>query len=326
MKDTTKKILITILKLAITVLIVWFIGKENDWRAIGASIKTANGTWLIVAVFVFVFSILLGALQWRVLLQGKNISISVGKAIKIYMTGIFFNNFMMGMVAGDAYKVTALHISGDSGKSAFASTFLDRLAGLMVLMSFAVIGGSYLLIRNMQSNVDLLPAITALAFCVSIFIFVSTLVVSQTLQRWCLALMDKLPSFLPINKVKEILNTVFINRRNHDERKMLGKVVHYSVLIQTLRISVHILCALAFGAYAHSRLPYFFIVIPIISLLMIVPLPIGGKELVQAKLYVMAGIDENLAITMPLIATAISIIGSFSGGITFLLGHKEEKK
>lgn len=248
----------------------------------------------------------------------------MGKAIKIYMTGIFFNNFMMGMVAGDAYKVTALHMSGDSGKSAFASTFLDRLAGLLVLMSFAVVGGAFLLVRNAQQNADLVPAISALAFCVSIFVFIATLVVSQRLQKWCLIFVDKLPDFLPKEKAKEVLNTVFINRRNHDERKMLLKVVHYSIIIQTLRIGVHILCAVAFGAYTHGRLPYFFIVIPIISLLMIIPLPFGGKEFVQANLYMMAGIDDNLSIAMPLVASAVSIIGSLSGGITFLMGNKKE--
>lgn len=322
MNEKFKKASTTLLKFIITVSIVAYIFHTQDTKQILSEIRNSNPLWLLSAMGLFLLSIILGSLQWRVILQTRNIIITKTRAISIYMTGIFFNNFMLGMVAGDAYKVTALHKTGDSGKQAFASTFLDRLAGLLIICGFAVLGGLYILMTNMsKGNTSLLPAISVLLLFACVLSGVFLMLISKRLQNIVRKLIAKLPDFLPREKIAIIIETVFIDRHSEEEKKMLVSVMLYSLTIQTMRVLVHVLCGIALGIFTMERLPYFFVIIPIIALMMIIPLPPITKETVAAILFKQAGFELENALAMELLATVVSIGASLFGGITFVLGN-----
>lgn len=325
MKEKIKKLTSTLIKLLITLGVLWWIIHTQDIEKLTNEVKGSHPLWLLSALGVFLISILLGALQWRIILKTRDIAISRMRAIAIYMTGIFFNNFMLGMVAGDAYKVTALHRTGDSGKQAFASTFLDRLAGLLIICGFAVFGGLYILITNMQrGNTSLLPAISVLLLFAVVLAGIFLMLISKRLQKIVRKAITKLPHFLPKEKISLVMETVFIDRHSEDEKRMLFSVMTYSLIIQTMRVFVHVLCAVALGIFTLERLPYFFVIIPIIALMMIVPLPPVTKEYVAAVLFEQAGFNVESALVMELLATVVSIGASLFGGVTFVAGHKKE--
>jgi uncharacterized protein (TIRG00374 family) len=319
-----KKTAALLLKTVITVLVIAYVIHSLGWNTITRRLAHADMYFFMLGILTFTASMILGAFQWKELLKMKDISISSSRAVSIYMTGIFFYNFMLGIVGGDAYKVAALHISGDSGKKAFASTFLDRFFGLLVITIFAIIGGGIILIENIQRGTPILASLIVLFLFSSIFIAVFLLIISQRLQRVFVQILQWLPSFPLKEKVTAVIHTVFINRRNIQEKKILIRVGIYSVLIQILRIVVHIFCAAALGIYTPERLPYFFIIIPIISLLMIIPLPFGVKEVIGGKLFVAAGFPPTATI-MELLASLVAVFSSLAGGLTFILGRNHTK-
>lgn len=326
MKEKLKKVTTTLIKLIITIGIMAYIFHTQDTDKIISEIRNSKPLWLLAAMGLFLASIVLGSLQWRVILKTRDIAISRLRSISIYMTGIFFNNFMLGMVAGDAYKVTALHKTGDSGKQAFASTFLDRLAGLLIICGFAVVGGLYILITNMsKGNTSLLPAISILLLFACVLAGIFLMLISKRLQVIVRKLITKLPNFLPKEKIAIVMETVFIDRHSEKEKKMLVSVMLYSLTIQTMRVLVHVLCGVALGIFTMERLPYFFVIIPVIALMMIVPLPPITKESVAAVLFEQAGFPVESAFAMELLATVVSIGASLFGGITFIIGNEKKK-
>ncbi len=322
--DNLKNMAIKGIKVFITLGVIYWIIYKLGLEKIVDTVSQANPFWFLLAIVIFLISIFLGAYQWRAVLKVREVNLSVKKAISIYMTGIFINNFMFGMVAGDAYKVAALHLEERKGESGFAATFIDRLAGLMVISAFAIIGGIFLFIKNSSSSRPILLTVLAISFFVVIFGGVFATIISQRLQKLVWTIFHKLPVHPLREKLEGIMEAVFINRHNHMEQRMIITVALVSIIIQSMRISVHILCALALGIFHIEQLHYFFIIIPVTALMMLVPLPFGVKESLAGMLFGIAGFGDE-AIVMEFLATLVGIGASLFGGITFILQRSSQK-
>jgi uncharacterized protein (TIRG00374 family) len=269
-------------------------------------------------VFLFIISVVLGALQWQIILKNRNVQLPFGKVLRIYFVGIFFNNFIFGIVAGDTFKVATLHLDKNSGKAGFAATFLDRLAGLLIISLFAIIGGIIIFVSNIQQNKQFFMVLGVLAIFISIFIGFFIIIFSQRLQRLLRKVIISLPDFPGKETIQNILEEIFINRHGREDKKMLARVAFISLLIQSLRISVNIVCAQALGLFSFGVIHYFFVIFSVIALLMIVPMPFGVRETVGGFCFGLAGFSTEEAVIMLFLTTIVCVIGSLVGGILFL--------
>ncbi|HEX2958900.1 MAG TPA: lysylphosphatidylglycerol synthase domain-containing protein [Chitinispirillaceae bacterium] len=92
----------------------------------------------------FLLSGWLGVIQWIILLKNRGIPLKFWNAFRLYFVGLFFNNFIMGGIVGDAVKIASIKSQRGRGMAGLAATFLDRFAGLWAMCGFAV-AGSFIL-------------------------------------------------------------------------------------------------------------------------------------------------------------------------------------
>lgn len=320
-----RKIYTQLLKLFITCAVIGWIIYSYGWINIKSTILRARIDWLLGGVLFFVISVILGARQWQIILGNKRLQLPFGKALRLYFTGIFFNNFILGIVAGDAFKVAILQLDKKGGKAGFAASVIDRLAGLLVLSLYAIIGGTIIFILNIQQNKQFYMVLGVLSFFVAILFGFFIILLSRTLQNALRRLLQKLP-WLPAREL--IINTLdetFINRRLREDKKMLVQVAVISFIIQTLRIFVNIFAAQSLGIFSLAVMHYFFVIIPIISLLMLVPTPFGVRETIGGVIFGFAGFSVEESVIMLFLATIVCVTGSLVGGIMFLFDKKVEK-
>ena len=71
---------------------------------------------------------------------------------------------------------------------------------------------------------------------------------------------------------------------------------------------------------------YFFVIIPIISLLMLVPTPFGVRETIGGVIFGFAGFSVEESVIMLFLATIVCVTGSLVGGVMFLFDKKTEDK
>ena len=306
---------ITILKFAVSVLdiafIIWKFGGSN----IVGTLQQARLEWLFAALCIFMVSILLSVVQWQILLRNKGISLSFLRAFILYSIGMFFNNLVLGTIAGDAVKVTYIKTTGGSGKAGFAATFLDRLAGLWALSAFAVVGCLVLLEQGATEGGKLSLAIAALFVMFGLFGGIQLFLVSGKLQELLFSVLDK-SSFPKKGLIRGIISEIILEA--HDVH-LIFPVAVLSTIIQFLRVSVSVLCAASLGLLSVGNVPYFFIIVPVVSLLMIVPLPFGVREGVGGTLFALVGFRPEAAMVMGFLASFVGIIASLLGGIFFIL-------
>ena len=321
-----KTIYTQFLKLFITCSVIGWIIFSFGWDNIKITILQARISWLIGGVFVFVISVILGAKQWQIILRNKKLQLPFGKALRLYFTGIFFNNFILGIVAGDAFKVASLQLDKKGGRAGFAASFIDRLSGLLVLSLYAVIGSTIIFVLNIQQNKQFYMVLGVLALFVAIIVGFFIILLSQRLQNTLRGFLQKLPMLPARDLILNVLDETFINRRRREDNTMLVQVAVISFFIQTLRIIVNIFAAQSLGIFSFAILHYFFVIIPIITLIMIVPTPFGVRETIGGVIFGLAGFSVDESVIMLFLATIVCITASLVGGIMFLFNKKVEKE
>lgn len=312
-----------VLKLAVTTLVVVFIIHKLGWRHIVEAVTGADPWWVAAALGAFFMSGALGALQWRILLANRGISLTYARAFVLYFVGMFFNNFIFGMVAGDAVRITYLRLGNESGRAGFAATFLDRFAGFWAMSGFAVVG-SMLLIAGRGVSGDLWYVIVVLLCMFAVFAGVMGFLVSRVLQKFAFAVLEALP--VPgKERVRGVLEGMLLEA--HDMH-ILGPVAVLAVVVQLLRVFVHILCAAALGLVSGATIHYFFIFVPILAITMVAPLPFGVRESIEGYLFTMAGagIGAAEAVVMGFLASLVGIAVSMVGAVFFVAGRRHIKK
>ncbi|HMA63806.1 MAG: lysylphosphatidylglycerol synthase transmembrane domain-containing protein, partial [Fibrobacterota bacterium] len=195
------KPLTQILKISVTILVVYIVVKKLGWENIVTTFKKTNLLYAFYGLLCCVVSIFLGALQWHLLMHRKEVKIPYRETFELYYIGMFFNN--IGTLAGDTIKVAYIKSRHSHGKLGFAATFLDRFAGLLALTVFAGAGCLYMVTHGeLHTDNELLIAKVVMGLVCMMGVMLPFLLMRR-LRRLVTTIIEK----LPIPK-KQLLNDV----------------------------------------------------------------------------------------------------------------------
>jgi uncharacterized protein (TIRG00374 family) len=310
-----RKVAWSALKILVTVAVLVFIVWKLGFRHILGTLSQADPAWLVAALAVFFVSGWLGVWQWQIILRNRGVTLPFSRVFSLYFIGMFFNNFALGIIAGDAVKVAYIKVGEGRGKAGFAATFLDRFAGLWVMLGYAVFGSVLLIKQKALESGNMTLAIVGLFVAFVCFGGALSFLMSKRLQAIVYSFIDKIP-FKKKDSLKLILDETIIEA--HDVHILLPVGV-LSTVVQFMRIGVHVLCAGALGMLSAGNIHYFFIFVPILAMMMVVPLPFGVRESVGGALFALAGFQADAAIVMGFLATLVGSAASLAGGVLFVM-------
>ncbi|MBN2037455.1 MAG: flippase-like domain-containing protein [Chitinispirillaceae bacterium] len=301
------------LKLLVTALVIAYVVNKLGWDNIVSTCVRINPLYAFYGLVACVVSIVLGAVQWHLLLHRKELRITFRESFELYYIGMFFNN--IGTVAGDGIKVAYIKKRHSLGKIGFAATFLDRFAGLLALSFFAAAGCIILLWNGGLHN----PAVQNLVRLTMVFILLFIMMLAFLTMRRLRRAFFTLAETLRLPKREFIRDVITATGLDIHHFSLIVKIGLLSLVIQGLRISTHICSAAAFGILTPENWVFFLVFIPMVALVMIVPLPFGVRETFGGHLFALTGIQEQAAFLMQFMATFIGVLGSLWGGIEFMI-------
>ena len=308
-----KKIFIPLLKILISFVLIIFLLTKLGLQEVISQFATANIWWLIVGIATFSLSNLLGSFQWYFIMKTRGIDLPLGEVISYYYVGLFFNNFLIGYVGGDAIRI--FDISKASGKSshAISTVFFDRLIGFVMLTTLALVAG--IAWRNIFHSKSIIVIILLIFICWIISFIV--LFNERFAKKIGWAFRFILPSKIS-DRIREIYSS--INSFKHEKKTILSVLI-ISFVIQSLRIFVHYFAALSVGVHIHIK--YFFVFIPVIALLASLPISIGGigiRESSGVALFSQVNFYQPQAIVaMEFLAYVIGLLSTIPGGLFFMM-------
>src|SRR3979411_1071127 len=135
-----KKILITILQLAVTITLLWWVFHDHEQRdKMNQALHAADYRWLGAAILAYILVEISAAMRWQILLRVQGIRLNFFRLAGLFLIGMFYNQFLPGGTGGDIIKSylllkeTAHHKAG-----ALLAVVFDRLIGLVALVTITV--------------------------------------------------------------------------------------------------------------------------------------------------------------------------------------------
>jgi uncharacterized protein (TIRG00374 family) len=299
------------------VLIGWLfhrIGIEN----IVFQLKAANWFWVLLATLTFTVSNFLGALQWFLLLRSQKVRCSFLHALSYYHVGLFFNNFLIGYIGGDALRIYDVARHAGDTTVAVSSVMFDRFIGFFTLTSIAM-GVSIVGAQQLSSSATIyfIGVILVVWFMTLFLLFNEN--AGKAFGRF-------FKPMLPNIITEKIHNVYMATNQIRHHRLVLAQLVGISIIVQALRIVTHYYAALSVGVRANVL--YFFIFIPIVALFASLPISFGGigvREQSGVALFSTIGLTASKVVTFEFLAYIIGIVATIPGGVIFALRHEGRK-
>ncbi len=311
------------IKVIISLSLIFYLLNRIGFEKFEEIFTDVDILWLITALIFVTTSNLLGVLQWRLLLKSSGINISYPKAFTYYYNGLFFNNFLISNMGGDIFRI--YDISKHSGKNstAISTVFLDRFMGLLAMSVLALTFG-IVSVKIINSSYILFPVSVFFAFITFVVLFFYFKKFAKIFQT----VSEKILPKIIFQKLREVYNGINYFK-NH--RKLIFFLLFVSLLIQSLRISTHYAAALALNADGQANISiwYFFIFVPIIFIISLMPISIGGlgvRESMGVLFFGYVGISSGFAFSIEFLAYVIGIMASLPGGLAFLFRKHGEVK
>lgn len=305
----------TILSLALRIVIsVFFLGLlwwmvRGDLPQIGGILRQADHKLMALATLIFLSTVPILARRFQLIYRAENVRISLREAASLTLVGYFFNNFLPTSVGGDVVKVMcASRVTGEGMKSV-TTVMMDRILGLF---TFVLIPSASLLFYLQEIRNRTVPVIVYSLLAVSILFFFMLFNRSVARRfRFIERLLDRIGAGSKFRRLYEGLH----NFRNH--KMIVAHALFLSLLGQSVSILVLFLFSRALGADAKAI--YFFLLVPVVHLMSMLP-SINGLGIREgAYVYFLTPVTgKSVAVALGMQWLALLILVSVIGGLVYL--------
>ena len=297
------------IRLAISVLLILWLGWHLDLSALSQRLTTLDAFWVAMA-FVTVFAaVLISAWKWGLILSTRGFALPYPRLLRHYFVGLFFNNVLPTTVGGDA--VRAWETSKDTGETpeAVGSVVTERLIAGMALGVTALLGLPF-----MAFSARLLGL-------VGLFLVIDVALVALfLLPKVAEGIVGKLVPPRLSGLHEAIHQAVQVVRATLKNRGLFLKVALYSVAFQILVAAVNACIFKAMGVPV--TLAQCVIFTPMIFTVTMLPISLSGlgvREAAYWYFFAQVGVSQADAVAASLVFFVIVGLSSLPGALLFSL-------
>ncbi len=314
-----RKQLFNILKIVISIALIYWIVRGIDLQKLQAVMAGARVGWLFVALAFALAGVLARVKRWHVLLASLGVRVPFGELTQIYFVGFLFNNLLPSGLGGDAIRIMELNRHSDRAGDAVTSVLVDRMVGLFGSLSLALVA---LVFR--WNAVPLQIAVTALVAVFGIAV-TAFLLIDATVYN----ALRKIALFRTVTDVK-FVSGLFRSFQDYNLRT-LARAYGFSLLLSAALIGMNFSIGTALGA--NIALEHYLVFVPLASIVLILPISFAGlgvRESAYVYLFGQVGVAQEVALSLSLLVYFIgNAIPGLLGGAVYLWrgarGMKSEK-
>jgi len=293
-------------------LLVWIFWKPGFRESVWLVVSNADPVWLLAGLAVAGVGNLLGVVRWAVFLRVLKISLPAWEIVRLSFVGLFFNNFLVGAVGGDAVKVVWLLVKGHDKTAALLSVLMDRMSGLGALILCSL---TFMLLRLdwLMSS----PFVAGVIRFVFGYLVVVVLLMAFSFVISARGLTSRLPERLPGRKMIVEFTTAYIQFIAAWRATLVASAISLVILLSYF--ATFYCSARAFGV----QMPVldFFAFMPAVDIISALPISLGGfgvRDMLFATLLGdLAGVTKPQAVTLSLGGALLYLAWGFLGLAVF---------
>lgn len=302
-----RRLLPNLARMAVSLLALWFLFRQVGGSGVIDTLRRADLSQLVLAWGLFLAGIVVRAFRWRALLQGLGLRPPFWLLLKLYVIGGFFNAFLPSGFGGDVVRVLELGKEAEDSSAALGTVFVDRLTGILSSMVLGLVVLPFS--GELASWLRWLFAAVAVGGLVA----GGLLLEGRLLRRLTLRLPGRL-SLVGEGKLAQIYAAIV-----GSGLQAVLLALAFSTLFNIMNIGVHWFCARAVGI--ELPLSFYFVLVPLLSLTLLVPLSVGGlgaRDWVAQMLFAPTVVPDATVAAWTLSVWAISAAAGLVGGLLYL--------
>lgn len=301
-----------VLKIIISAALLWLVLSHIDLCQVASVIQKADLIWVFWALGFNMLIVIVGVFRLRLLLTAKsNQRVSFLSLLEIYWIGMFFNLFLPSQVGGDIVKAYKLSKRSKQANDSVAAVVMDRIIGLT---SMVFVAGLALVFGRYSLNVSVAwkAIMCALLICVAFYYFI--------FNKKAMNKMQFMVQWLKWLKINDLARDIYFSFNAYQDRfNVLGYAFLISIAFNSMGFIGGYFLARAVGV--DLPLVYFFILLPLISVITLVPVSISGIGL-QEGAYVFffsqLGVDPAKALGISILSHILRFGVGAIGGLIYL--------
>jgi hypothetical protein len=277
-----------------------------------------------LGVALFVIAVVTNAVKWYILLKAQGIPVPLKAVTGYTFVGFFFNNFLPANVGGDVVRGFGLARYIERGAEAAVSVIVDRVIGLAAFTFTAVVAAliavfiAYQGILTVdQTVIRNLISVAVISVAGMAAIAAGFAVVLSHRLRQIAGKLFEIGFLQPLAPLYQRISGAFGAYRHQYAALFWAFIVGVVTVLLTGLIDVAIVAGLK-GAIPPI---YIFLFNPMIAILLIVPISIGGLgtgSVLYVYFYGLVGVPATLSFALSLIKQAVIYLGSLPGGFLWL--------
>jgi glycosyltransferase 2 family protein len=293
----------------LTGIILW----KSDPAAIARLALAASPSWLLWACALVFFDRALMAWRWLLLLRPLTAEAPppFGAVMRVFFVSTFVGTALPS-VGGDAVRAFSLRRHSVPGATAVASVAMDRALGVVaiLLLGLASLAAFAAPVPRGVFVILLLGGLASVGLALVIF--------SDAVASLAANVVALLPGAWVRRVSHSLLDAVRAYRHHHG---ILATVTAASIGVQILRVLQAWCLGRALGI--ELALTTYFVSIPVILLIMLLPITINGLGTGQAAFlwtFGAAGVGRPEAFALSILFIALGIVGNLPGALLYLAG------
>lgn len=254
------------LKIIVSLVLIFCVFYKASMAELTETLKHVDFFFLCMAFAITPVLIFLSSWKWQILLSAQGIKVSLGKLVVLYLVGIFFNNIMPSNVGGDVIRAYKLGTYTHKKAESMASVFVERFTGLTALIFLALIAflvkGSFI----SDDRLTIFIGIVVVGYVSAFILLLNQRVTTFTQKKIRVRILKKL-----MDKLQKVQSAI-VDYKGKNLALGIAMILSFLFYIVAV-VNVYVGC-LAFGV--HVPLEKLFIGVPIILLISMIPITVGG--------------------------------------------------
>lgn len=300
----------TLLRAVFGVLIVVIVLTRVPLRDLGERVAHVTLADAVLLVGLAVLHMLISTLRWWRLLLRLDERPAFAALFRDILVGALFNTFLPTSFGGDVIRAIRTSRRLNEGHRAWSSSVFERLIGMLTLALIGAIGVLVEVGDSLPSSYRNIIVGMAILFAISMFF------ISAPLR----ALVHVLEKRLPAAFIANVRGVVADLEGPLATSPARIETFAWSVLAFAVNIAYVVAGAWALGASQYTVAVI--VGLPIISVLSLAPVSLGGHGLREGLFVVvlgLLGVPKDVALGLALIALAYNIFFALLGGLVALV-------
>ena len=275
--------------------------KQTDWLVI-----------LVLSPVLYLVSVSLMALRWRIILRGQGIASPSRPLILIHLRGSFLSGFLPGPIPGDIYRSLVLSKETQRNLESISSVLMERGIGVLALLVLSLVGLYYAIFVVGSSEFEAIAPIVLWVTGVVSGVGFAVIVIAH------LNILDRIRlRWSGWSRMQAFFKTI---PRHFSNLGDLLKVCFLSLFIQLCVV----LMTYVLSRASHYSLSFqtLCITIPLIVLITMIPISVSGLGMREAAFvffFAPFGLSTTEAVSLSLLMFTVITCLRLASGLAFFV-------